>query len=111
MKSILQTEKRSYLSGDTRWLEKHHIFGGSNRRNSERYGLVVLLHHYECHIFGEKAVHNCRETMDKLHRMGQKMAMEAQGWTVIRLSAAMMGRPQVIVDRVRTKLLQAGCPL
>ena len=31
MKSILQTEKRSYLSGDTRWLEKHHIFGGANR--------------------------------------------------------------------------------
>lgn len=22
-------------------LDKHHIFGGSNRRNSERYGLVV----------------------------------------------------------------------
>lgn len=37
--------------------------------------------------------------------------LEAQGWTVIRVSAAMMGRPQVIVDRVRTKLLQAGCPL
>lgn len=34
-------------------LDKHHIFGGSNRRNSERYGLVVPLHHYECHIFGE----------------------------------------------------------
>ena len=62
-------------------LDKHHIFGGSNRRNSEKYGLVVPLHHYECHIFGEKAAHNCRESMDELHRMGQKMAMEAQGWT------------------------------
>lgn len=63
-------------------LDKHHIFGGSNRRNSEKYGLVVPLHHYECHIFGENAVHNCRETMDKLHEMGQRMAMEQQGWTV-----------------------------
>lgn len=62
-------------------LDKHHIFGGSNRRNSERYGLVVPLHHYECHIFGEKAAHNCRESMDKLHVMGQRMAMEQQGWT------------------------------
>lgn len=63
-------------------LDKHHIFGGSNRRNSEKYGLVVPLHHKECHIFGKQAVHNCRETMDKLHQMGQKLAMEQQGWTV-----------------------------
>lgn len=34
------------------------------------------------HIFGEKAAHNCRESMDKLHVMGQRMAMEQQGWTV-----------------------------
>lgn len=46
MKSILQTEKRSYLSGDTRWLEKHHIFGGANRKLSEKYGLWVWLTHY-----------------------------------------------------------------
>lgn len=63
-------------------LDKHHIFGGSNRRNSERYGLVVPLHHNRCHIFGERAVHNCRATMDELHRRGQKLAMEQQGWTV-----------------------------
>lgn len=37
--------------------------------------------------------------------------LEAHGWAVIRVSAAMMGRPQVIVDRVRTKLQKAGCPL
>ena len=62
-------------------LDRHHIFGGSNRNKSEKYGLVVRLHHKECHIFGKKAVHNCRETMDKLHRMGQRRAMEEQGWT------------------------------
>lgn len=37
-------------------LDKHHIFGGSNRRNSEKYGLVVPLHHKECHIFGKQAL-------------------------------------------------------
>lgn len=63
-------------------LDKHHIFGGSNRRNSEKYGLVVPLHHKEYHIFGKKAVHNCRETMERLHQLGQKLAMEQQGWTV-----------------------------
>ena len=29
----------------------------------------------------EKAVHSCRETMNELHRYGQKMAMERMGWT------------------------------
>ena len=49
-------------------LDKHHIFGGSNRRNSERYGLVGPLHHYECHIFGGKAAPQCPGTMGKIGR-------------------------------------------
>ena len=61
-------------------LDEHHIFGGSRRKKSEKYGLVVYLCHRECHIFGEKAAHNNAETMQALHEYGQRKAMEEQGW-------------------------------
>lgn len=35
--------------------------------------------------------------------------LEAEGWAVVRVSAEMMSRPRVIVDRVRAKLHAAGC--
>lgn len=37
--------------------------------------------------------------------------LEAAGWVVIRVSAEMMSRPHVIVERVRAKLRAAGCPV
>jgi hypothetical protein len=37
--------------------------------------------------------------------------LEAMGWVVIRVSAEMLSRPQVVVDRVRTRLKAAGCPV
>lgn len=63
-------------------LDRHHLFGGSNRKKSEKYGLVVDLCHSSCHIFGQKAVHNNAETMQKLHEYGQRKAMEENGWTI-----------------------------
>ena len=30
-------------------LERHHIFGGANRKKSERYGLIVYLCGETCH--------------------------------------------------------------
>ena len=36
--------------------------------------------------------------------------LEAMGWVVVRVSAEMLSRPHVIVDRVRNKLRAAGCP-
>ena len=63
-------------------LDKHHIFGGANRKKSEKYGLTVYLCHCDCHLFGREAAHNCRETMERLHRYGQKVAMERFGWSV-----------------------------
>lgn len=62
-------------------LDKHHIFGGAYRNKSEKYGLTVDLCHCNCHLFGKKAAHNCRETMGELHRYGQKLAMQRYGWT------------------------------
>jgi len=62
-------------------LDKHHIFGGSNRKKSEKLGLYVYLCHTNCHLFGEEAVHQNRDTMQALHEYGQRLAMEKMGWT------------------------------
>lgn len=37
--------------------------------------------------------------------------LEAAGWVVVRVSAAMLARPDLIVERVRAKLRAAGCPV
>lgn len=37
--------------------------------------------------------------------------LEAAGWVVIRVSAQMLSRPELIVERVRAKLRAAGCPI
>ena len=37
--------------------------------------------------------------------------LEAMGWAVIRISAEMLSRPEVVIERVRTKLRAAGCPI
>jgi hypothetical protein len=37
--------------------------------------------------------------------------LETMGWTVIRISAEMLSRPRVVIDRVRTKLRAGGCPI
>ena len=37
--------------------------------------------------------------------------LEASGWTVIRVSAEMLRRPQAIIRRVVTELRAAGCPI
>jgi Protein of unknown function (DUF559) len=37
--------------------------------------------------------------------------LEAVGWTVVRVSAEMLSRPHVVVDRVLRALRAAGCPI
>ena len=53
-------------------LEEHHIFGGSNRKHSEAYGLKVYLHGAECHRLGRNAVHTNAEVRERLQREAQK---------------------------------------
>lgn len=52
-------------------LERHHIFGGKNRDNSEEYGLVVSLCHH-CHNEPPNGVHYSKEFADRLKEYGQK---------------------------------------
>ena len=63
-------------------LDRHHIFGGANRNKSEKFGLVVLLCHERCHIFGRNSVHQNGEVMDYIHKYGQMKAMKEQGWSI-----------------------------
>lgn len=61
-------------------LDRHHLFGGPFRKKSEKYGLVVYLHHSQCHIFGPQSAHKNKYTMMELHRYGQQKAMKENGW-------------------------------
>ena len=69
-KSIMQTEKECYITGRTDCLELHHIFGGSNRKWSEKYGLTVWLTH-DWHNEPPSGVHHCIATNRQLQREGQ----------------------------------------
>lgn len=62
-------------------LEKHHIFGGANRKLSEKYGLTVFLCGSRCHRNGKYSAHKNKETADMLHRYGQEKAMTENNWT------------------------------
>lgn len=62
-------------------LDGHHVFGGSYRRKSEKYGLVVYLCHNRCHIFGPSSVHRSGAQMRRLRRYGQLKCMREQGWS------------------------------
>lgn len=71
MRSIISEEKECYFCGSMRWLEVHHIYPASNRKNSTKYGLVVYLCHY-CHNEPPNGVHQNRERMDYLRAVGQR---------------------------------------
>ena len=72
LKTIMTLETdRCYLCGRYGDLEWHHIFGGANRINSTKYGLVVPLCH-SCHNEPPNGVHFNRENMDDLKADGQR---------------------------------------
>lgn len=83
MKSIIQKdESMCYLCAvleddySSKQTEKHHIFGGPDRRMSEKYGLTVRLCP-EHHRSGPKAVHRNQETMQFLHETGEEAYIRA----------------------------------
>ena len=57
-----------------RWgaLESHHVFGGSNRKKSERYGYKVSLCHW-CHNEPPNGVHHNAKNMLALHQKYQRI--------------------------------------
>ena len=81
MNSIIQTEHNCFLCGRADWLEKHHIFGASNRKNSEKYGLTVYLCHW-CHNEPPDGVHFNPDRMQLLHELGEQKYLDETGDTV-----------------------------
>ncbi len=69
-----------YFTGRSDHLEHHHVFGGANRKLSERVGAVILLT-AEMHR-GKDGVHQNRELSDSLKAEVQEKVMEANDWTV-----------------------------
>jgi hypothetical protein len=85
-KSIIQ-ENRSYCficgkNANYEPLDCHHVYGGANRKKSEKYGLKVYLHHHECHIFGNDSVHRNAKVDRELKATVQERAMKHYGWSV-----------------------------
>ena len=69
-------------NGATDPLDAHHIFGGANRKLSERYALVIPLCHDRCHENGKDAVHRNGAVAQAVHEFGQRLAMERMGWSI-----------------------------
>lgn len=70
----LQTENECWICGTVYNLEAHHIFSGTNRSKSEKYGLKVWLchnHHNES-IPDDKGVHFNRYLDLRLKRFAQR---------------------------------------
>ena len=65
MKSILQDKKECYVTGVTRYLHKHHIYGGANRKISEKNGFYVYLTPH-WHNMSDKGVHFNKELDNRL---------------------------------------------
>ena len=85
--SIMQVDtSRCYLCGGRAEyydpLDEHHVFEGALKTKSEKYGLLVRLHHNKCHIFGEEAVHKNAENNRALKAEAQQIAMDYYGWDV-----------------------------
>ena len=78
MKACINSKGECYRCGKVGQTERHHIFGGPNRKKSEEHGLMVYLCH-ACHNEPPDGAHFSKETADWLHRTGQAM-FEAERW-------------------------------
>lgn len=77
-KSIMQDEKACYITGRTTGLHKHHIYGGANRKNSEKWGCYVYLVP-EYHNMSDSGVHFDKKFDSLLKRVCQRKFEELYG--------------------------------
>lgn len=94
MKSIIQSEKVCFMTADTENLQEHHIFGGSNRKWSERYGLKVWLRvDWHLHDASNYALHRhpgkgldlelkqlAQEKFEETHTRAEFMSIFGRNW-------------------------------
>jgi len=70
MKSILQDEKKCWITGETN-VHKHHIYGGANRKISEQHGFFVWLRP-DWHNMSDYGVHFNKAFDTDLKRICQR---------------------------------------
>lgn len=70
-KSIIQNEKECYKTHSKYDLHKHHIFGGPNRKLSEKDGLWIYLRS-DWHDMSNYGIHFNKEFDLEVKRMAQK---------------------------------------
>ena len=77
MKSLIQKDRSfCYLcgrNGNGDPLEEHHVFGGPNRKYSEKDGMKVRLCGDRCHRNGPDAVHHNHDTDIRLKQTAQRI--------------------------------------
>lgn len=71
MKSILQDGKRCFITGRINGLHKHHIYGGPNRKISEKNGFYIYLVP-EYHNMSNKGIHFDKEFDLEVKQMCQR---------------------------------------
>lgn len=81
MLSIISDERKCFICGSTEYLEEHHVYGGSCRKLSEKYGLKVYLCHWD-HNEPPMGVHFNKAQDEWLKAEIQKKAMDYHGWSI-----------------------------
>lgn len=78
-KSIISNERECVVCGDTRTLHRHHVYAGSNRKWSEKYGCWCYLcpNHHNMSDYG---VHKYKP-LDTALKMSCQAILEADGWS------------------------------
>ena len=78
-KSIISNERECYICHTQRDLQRHHIFGGPNRRRSDDDGLWIYL----CvdHHTGNHGVHRDFGLALEIKQMGERAWIERYGKT------------------------------
>ena len=71
-KSIMQDEKKCFVTGSESQLDRHHVYAGSRRKASEKYGCWVWLRH-DIHM----ELHDRNKVLDKMLRRTCQEQFEA----------------------------------
>ena len=72
--SILQTKRECYITGSRRDLDLHHVYAGSRRKLSDKWGCVVWLRH-DIHMdlhqrntaLDRRIQRECQERFEEIH--------------------------------------------
>ena len=79
-KSILQKGDYCLVCHSPYCLEEHHVFEGSRRKASEKYGLKVNLCAFH-HRISSNSVHLSEDLNKDLKKWSQRKAMQYYGWS------------------------------